>query len=448
MFIVTKNFFMKNLIYTLISTVFFFSACQHDNIYPEGETLPNSHNQLNAEEVDFLCSMGLEPSQAIVEEDQIIYQNDIVLDRLEVEKLKQKQKDRQLNVGVPYVPFRSETNGVRIYVDPSFIALGPDWVQALNDAINQLNKIRHCHAQIVDFGTLNNHDLWIFADNITTNSGLIPSCYLNLNGLGRAQFPVGEDVGRFLSIDHTAGNSWLLSTTGVKTKLILHELGHNFGMTHPCVSTGMTTTTTCGDNFFPTHIKETWMVDPQNPDACDYLSVMNDGLNAIMGAYATNPGGGPTVYGGGPTIPGGGPTINGGFIPTSNAPSPWLTGDDIFAWQAMYPDTYKPFSFELTQCFSYTSPLDYINQGNNGYAYQINYLKNDFIPYEMKFELVNSLGQVVSKPVYLYRYWPKQVNFQNVQVDPSVQCLKIRLTISNFKGDYSRTHESLNCCVM
>jgi len=142
---------------------------------------------------------------------------------------------------------------------------------ALNEAMNEINGIPHSRVTLNEAGTLGNHDIWLFGDQITDPS--IPSCFKNIGAAGRANYPLNEDVGPYLSIRED-GN-W---TAFQKVKLLIHELGHNFGMMHSCYNNSFSGVTSCGAApFTVSHIETTWGFDgpqSQNADTCDIYSVM------------------------------------------------------------------------------------------------------------------------------------------------------------------------------
>jgi len=135
--------------------------------------------------------------------------------------------------------------------------------------------------------------------------------------------------------------------------------------------------------------------------------------------------------------------INNGI--TTN--SQWLTEDDIYAWQAMYPKSYKNFDFEISQCSLVAGYPDFL--ANPGlFTYELNYMLNDFIPYEIIFELIDANGTLLAPPYKTYRYWPDSVAWDDTGLDPYTNCLSVRVTFRNFKQDVVATHNANNCCTM
>lgn len=398
----------------ILFSVLYFASCSKDALDAD-QIEVESKVRFTDVEVEELCKLGLDASQLDVMGNYIVGPMDFVINRDDLNSL--AINPRHAAVGPEYVPHLNKTQKVKLYVDPSFTALGQDWTNKLYGAIAYLNNIEHSRVKIQITTQLGPGVTWLFTDEI--NSDDVPICFKNLGSLAaKAEYPLNECVGRYISVKSSSAASILY-----KDKLLIHELGHNFGMQHACApqvnlgGIGCTNTPVNG-----TQIEETFV--PQYPDHCDETSVMFTVLNA--NAVGTLPP---------------------GYYPYNI--QPWMNDDDIFSFQGLYPITYAPFSFTVNDCE--------IVQGTGSgwgtsapivYRYHLDFIQNDFVPYQIDYELLNQNGQVVGSTT-TYRYWAGYVDFDQIQTpDPTQDCLKMRITLHNYKKDLSNSFTTEGCCIL
>jgi hypothetical protein len=192
----------------------------------------NSKNNENNKIFSFLESSGFNVNEMEINGNEIIYENDIILNRdFILSQIGDRKKQRRTG----FVSLNNVSN-ISIKVDTD---VPPDWKTALESAVIAWNAIpsTRVHMYIIHSGS---PDITVKYQHI--GSGDV---------LAHAYSPVANKVGSQLRIN--SSGFWVDSNK--KKNAMAHELGHTIGLGH-------TDWLTIG-----THIVGTWVSDP--------LSVMN-----------------------------------------------------------------------------------------------------------------------------------------------------------------------------
>lgn len=403
-----KKYFLLFLVFAI--------ACSNEIEENEIPFNTTSSMPITQSEYAKLCELGYSENEVFLKGNYIATNKDYAINRKGLNELIKKNRGKSLSIGKDYVPEIGDVEDISVYVHQSFLDQNSDWQNGLDSAISILNCLEHSRISFNTNGTYSSNDIILVIDSTSDES--IDPCFIDiLPGGGQADFPINEQIGKYVSI-----NDNTLPTNEKIAKLLLHEFSHTLGIDHNCLP--MPLDTTCTGAIIDHDIIETTFV--QNLGSCDSTSLMYTATNG----YTTNH------------------TISGTSVCATNGdfPSEWMNENDIFVYQAMFPESYLPFAFSISSC----EQSNLVKPGQHyppyNLKYNLTFSQNDFVPYKIEYFLIDEDEEIVQDTVS-YRYWPSNVEFLDVQhQDVLYECFKLRIKLSNYKEDYSNSAESSNCC--
>jgi hypothetical protein len=223
---------ITKIIFLLIFLTLFYS-CESDS-----EVSNEEANNLKIK--NFLAKKDFNPDELIINRSEIIYQNDLILDKKFVEHEMTKGHSKQRKNWL--LVTSSNISNIFIKVDSS---LPYEWRTALESAVSEWNSISSTSVH-----------MYILA----SGSGDMEVKYTNIPSghIADAKLPSWGNVGDRIRVNpNFSAVSW-----AVKKSAMVHELGHSIGFRHTNTSDGL-------------HISGTATTDAS--------SIMNSGVGAWSG---------------------------------------------------------------------------------------------------------------------------------------------------------------------
>ena len=417
--------------FTLLICICLIYSCTSDTSVLQKDA------KLSDSEINAIIKLGINPENAIVFQEHVIVENDIALERA---NLTESVATRSLAVYPQEVPYTSEMSTITLYRHPSFYTAPPEWQTALDSALHYYNGLPHC-ALNIELSDNPESDIILLVDNTTDPE--IPPAYTSFTAFALGTLPTNGQIGKYISL----GSDYFIPAPASpyydrsRTKVLLHEIGHNIGFAHNCkVGSGFVGNVNA--LLIETTSNNNWNNTGGRPE-CDSTSVMFGPLNDYINGTSQ------------PSYPGGPILANDWYC---NHPQGYNQGgahyfnvNDTFSCQALYPCRYFPFSLDIIDCYNWelTEFNTYPNNGSSNpyvYRFELDYNENNFVPYEIKIDLL--LDQQVIYSYTTYRYWPQFLDVPAQLLNQYTgECMQINMELTNWKGDVTN-FDTTNCCVI